>query len=167
MAEPPGENPVERPGLLSRLRGRTPTAPAAERVDEQVDGPDDEGWVHHESGDGQGFTGWLYHYADGTMVDEDGTVHEHVSVPASNEVAPEPEPEPEPEPDPEPEPESEPEPEPEPEPDPEPEPEPQRSEIPSFVEYSPSELRNYALGAVLVVASVAAVITLFLVAPDP
>ncbi len=49
----------------------------------------------------------------------------------------------------------------------EPAPEPQRSAIPSFVEYSPSELRNYALGAVLVVASVAAVITLFLVAPDP
>ncbi len=91
------------------------------------------------------------------MVDEDGTVHEHTSTPAPTEMAPEPEPEPEPET----------APEPAPEPEPEPSPGQERSEIPSFVEYSPSDLRNYALGALLVVVSVAAVITLFLVAPDP
>src|SRR4051794_30174483 len=33
---------------------------------------EDPGWVFHEAGDSEAFEGWLYHYADGTMVDADG-----------------------------------------------------------------------------------------------
>lgn len=64
------------------------------------------------------------------------------------------------------EPEREPEPASEPpadsDPDPELKPEPERpSDIPRFVEYSPTHVRGYLLGTVFVIASVTAVLTLF------
>jgi hypothetical protein len=183
---------------------------------------EDPGWVLHE-GDGDAFAGWLYHYADGTMVDAEGVEYalpepevgpgtepeagpgaepeagpepEAVPEPRLSVVAPPPaEPEPrEPpqlavvetppdesvaEPEPEAEPELEPEPEPEPEPQPEPGPEPsdkapaqkpveaeRPSDIPRFVEYSPTHVRGYLLGGVFVAASVAAVLTLFVAISD-
>jgi hypothetical protein len=67
----------------------------------------------------------------------------------------------------EPEPEATVEPEPDPEPEPEPEQEPKAAappraaDVPRFVEYSPTHVRGYLLGAVFVVASVAAVLTSF------
>ncbi|MEO7351777.1 MAG: hypothetical protein ABIR34_05460 [Marmoricola sp.] len=129
----------------------------------------DEGWVHHESTDSAGFTGWLYHYADATMVSEDGTVHEYTEsgVLLEETAVPGPGQEPEAEPDQKPEPEPQPATQSEAEPEPEPEPEPEESSVPGFVEYSPSELRSYAMGAVVVLASVAAVLALFRAAPEP
>lgn len=114
-----------RPGLFSRLtdrsrtaasrrrgRGDTPSgeeplvapeveAAAADSADPKAT-PDTsaagEGWVHHDGSDATGHEGWLYHYADGTIVDADGTVYEYAATPA----APEPEPSPQPAVDPEP-----------------------------------------------------------------
>jgi hypothetical protein len=197
------QGPTPRRGLLSRLRRPGPTHRAAPVPGEdsgtvsQVDPGETEavgGWVLHTADDGTGYAGWLYHYDDGTMAAEDGTVYEYAdsgtvvdAAPAPEpepepEPEPDPEPEPEPEPDPEPEPEPEPEREPEPDPEPEPEPEPEREPepepdpepqpvrdpaIPSFIRYSPSSLRTYALASVIVLASIAAVLTLFVVAAEP
>ncbi len=107
---------------------------------------------------------------------------------SNGEPDPEAEPKLEPAPEPEPEPESEPEPEPSrsptQSPSQSPSPSPARAraragartraaqardqaEVPAFVEYSPSGLRNYLLAAVLVLAAVAAVLTLFLAAAEP
>lgn len=36
--------------------------PYDEDPDQATDQATDEGWVHHEPGNGEGFTGWLYHY---------------------------------------------------------------------------------------------------------
>lgn len=47
--------------------------------DEQPAGSDDPGWVFHRRVSDDGFEGWLYHYADGTMVDEAGVVYEYPS----------------------------------------------------------------------------------------
>ncbi len=196
MAGSDAEEPSGPGRLLSGLLRRVSKSSApSEEYDAPPPGPTakpatentaDPGWIRHEAADGAGFEGWLYHYADGTMASEDGTVYEHtgsgalVDSDAEAESQPEQEPEPVPEPKPEPEPAPEPEPEPEPEFESEPErelqperePEPERDTeespgIPTFVEYSPSELRSYVLGAVLVLASVTAVLTLFVVAPDP
>jgi hypothetical protein len=194
----------------------------------ETDAPaEDPGWVLHEGHGDDAFTGWLYHYADGTMVDAEGVEY---AMPAATAAEPDPEPEPvqepepsaeaepvadaEPEPEPEPEPrlsvvappvvdeepdtppqlavvenapdepepEAEPEPEPESEPEPDPEPsaeasaepetspEPEKeerpSDIPRFVEYSPTHVRGYLLGGVFVAASVFAVLTLFVAISD-
>lgn len=88
---PHHKEPTPLRGLLSRLRRRTTSEPAA-----------DEGWVHHDSEDGTGFSGWLYHYADGAMAAEDGTVYEFSHSGAVVDTKPEPGPEPEHEPEPEP-----------------------------------------------------------------
>ncbi|MCW2847549.1 MAG: hypothetical protein JWR90_1523 [Marmoricola sp.] len=141
MAE--ADNAEPRRGLLSRLGRRTTSPPEAATSTPAAAPAEDEGWVQHEPGDGSGFEGWLYHYADGAIVSEDGTVYERLGAGPLTEAPAQPDPEPEPEPEPEP------------------------TTIPRFVEYSRSDLPNYALGAVLVVAAVAAVITLFLVTPDP
>src|SRR6478609_4964470 len=101
---PSGQNRTDDRGRAHRVLARIPglsrlaeqSAPASD-VDEQPGA--DPGWVFHEGGDGS-FEGWLYHYADGAMVDAEGV--EYV-VPGS-EAEPEPEPEPEPEAEPEPEP---------------------------------------------------------------
>jgi hypothetical protein len=141
---PHHKEPTPLRGLLSRLRRRTTSEAAA-----------DEGWVHHDSEDGTGFSGWLYHYADGAMAAEDGTVYEFSHSGAVVDTRPEPGPEPEPEP------------APGPEPEPEPAAEDEDQDIPVFAEYSPSDLPSYLLGATVVIASVAAVLALFRVAPAP
>ncbi len=101
--------------------------------------------MFHEPGaDGAGFEGCLYHYADGAMSSEDGTVHEYAASGAVPDATPEPEAEPERE----------------------PEPESESSKIPAFVEYTPSDVRSYLLATVFVLAAVASVLTLFVSAPD-
>lgn len=158
--------------VLPKLSGRsgrttpapaTPTSPAAAAADSSKD----EGWVFHEAGSAGGFEGWLYHYADGTMSAEDGTVYKHSASGTITEPTQEPEPQSP----------SEPQPEPEPVPDSAPasadtdepgKPEaPEAPEVPAFIEYSPSELPSYALATVLVLSSVAAVLTLLFTAEEP
>lgn len=190
MASPQAERPTDRPrrGLLSRLRAKRhqgeesstpPVAPETAQHDDSLSdersGNEDEGWVFHETGSDGDFEGWLYHYADGTMVDADGTVFEHVQGGAITQTQTQPEPEAEPEPEPEPvpapapapAPKAEPEPEPEPDPVPEPVADSAPAEIPAFVQYTSSSLPTYVLGAVGLVAAVAGVLTLIAVLKDP
>ncbi len=127
-------------GIRDPIRGRTCGTQGLATEDSS-----DPGWVFHEPGaDGAGFEGCLYHYADGAMSSEDGTVHEYAASGAVLDATPEPEAEPERE----------------------PEPESESSKIPAFVEYTPSDVRSYLLATVFVLAAVASVLTLFVSAPD-
>ena len=173
--------PTRRRRLLARIPGLSRLAEQSGWVgDGAAKSPaDDPGWVFHEGDEPGAFQGWLYHYADGTMVDADGTQY---AVPGDAtptepdvDLAPEQDAEPEPEPNPNPSPSPSPKarwkrsstPQPEPQPAPEPGPpavkeEPQaRSDIPRYVEYSPTNVRGYLLGSVFLVSAVAGVLTAF------
>jgi hypothetical protein len=182
------------PGLsrLSEQSGwaegeRAPSDPGW--VFHEADGPEGfEGWLfHYADGAMVDADGIAYAFPD------EPAEPEAAEQEAEQEPVPEPEPEPEPAPEshlsvvaapPEPEPEAEVEPEAEPEAEPpadaEPEPAPEPtaaepepeveverpSDIPRFVEYSPTHLRGYLLGAVFLVASVTGVLTLFVAVRD-
>ena len=124
-----------------------------------TDASSDAGWVFHDVGaDGTGYEGWLYHFSDGAMADELGSVYEYAASGAVIPATPsDPEPEPEPLPDPEPEPEPQRDPDPEPEPQPEP-------NAPAVVGDRRSQLRGLILTTVLVIVVVASVLMLTLFA---
>ena len=201
--------PTRRRRLLARIPGLSRLAEQSGWVgDGSAKSPDtDPGWVHHDGGEPGAFHGWLYHYADGTMVDADGTQYAFPDEATETETETEPDadltpdraakPEPEPEPEPEPPPEVEPQQHAQPEPEPPAEPvqeasdktDPEaeadrsttkrpaqpgsgppvleeekqraRSDIPRFVEYSPTNVRGYLLGSVFLVSAVAGVLTAF------
>lgn len=103
------------------MSATSPPDPGPSRGDSDADPTTsaDPGWVHHAgTGDGS-FTGWLYHYADGTMVDAAGIEYAfpEPTDPTSGDAEPVAEQAPEPAPEPAPAPEAEPEPEIEPEPE--------------------------------------------------
>ena len=65
--------------------------PAPALQDERAtDASSDPGWVFHEDGDGSGYQGWLYHYANGITVDELGRAYEYDDSVADFEATPAP-----------------------------------------------------------------------------
>ena len=82
-ADPAAESPTEQSAddstpkarrILSHIPGLSRLSEQSGWAGHQSDLPPahDPGWVFHQGGEVESFKGWLYHYADGTMVDADG-----------------------------------------------------------------------------------------------
>ena len=114
--------PTRRRRLLARIPGLSRLAEQSGWVGDGAERSpaEDPGWHFHEGDEPGAFQGWLYHDADGTMVDADGTQYAvqggtTTAEPEADRAAERDEPEPEPRREVEPQQHAQPEPEPEPE----------------------------------------------------
>jgi hypothetical protein len=69
---PSEDEPAGTRRILSRIPGLSRLSEQSGWAEGEAPTTDDPGWVLHEGEGPDAFTGWLYHYADGTMVDADG-----------------------------------------------------------------------------------------------